>query len=64
MVDDQGRGLYDVRMLGSIFIVALVAGFFVFLVIAPQEATQIMLALFWAVMILSIPISLIYAMMR
>lgn len=51
-------------MLGSILIVGLVIGFFVMLAMAPKEATQMMVALFWVVMALSIPASLIYALVR
>ena len=51
-------------MLGSIIIVGLVIGFFIVLATAPKEAVQIMVAIFWVVIGLSIPVSLIYSMMR
>lgn len=51
-------------MLGVIFIVVIVIAFYAFIGLAPGEAVQVVLTLVWGILILSIPISFIYALMR
>ena len=51
-------------MLGVIIIILLCAAFYVFIGYGPEEAVKIMLTVMWGLIILSIPISLIAAMLR
>jgi hypothetical protein len=51
-------------MLGIIFLVLLVVGFYAFIGLGAEAVVQMVLALFWVIMIASIPASLIYQAFR